>query len=318
MRIKGAAVCVFCLLMMSGKAGAYTEVERQEVMQQTLDEVEISVDVRAGYLRGETAYDFNHQTSELTFPLDNWVMGTGVRVSWAPFSFNGVFYAPVEHDAGDMKDRDWNAGGLISETYSDAAVDAIILDGNLRYDFYRRTLADSYDDFALRADDEVRVGALLGYRYERYDYDMYEVYYQRDLIFGRTGQTLYSDTLVLTYKVEYFLPYLGLAGDVKRDNWGVGAEVKYSFYPTAYDVDNHLLRGLTFYGDYEGTGNVWMGSIHGFWDFCRAWRVKGGVDLMVARISGTTYEEQRDPAWNADQAVDMRHWLVWGAIEYTF
>lgn len=277
-----------------------------------------SIEPRVGYMRGETAYDWQHQRSELIFPYDNWMAGAAVSVSKGPCSLNGEFWMPVEGDAGDMTDRDWIDGILFSETFSRSELDALILDGNLRYEFFRRTLDTTYDDVALWRDDTVTVSGLIGYRYERYDYDIYDLYYNVDLFYGQQGQHLYSGTKVLTYKIEYFLPYLGFACDVKRGDFGLGGSFKYSFYPTAEHVDNHLLRGLTLYADYDEGGVSLLGTIYGYWDFLPQWRLRGGCDLMLSRLDGTNRDESGDPGWVGPISTDMRYVLGWLGVEYTF
>lgn len=279
----------------------------------------LTLGLEFGYLKGYTAYDFNHHTSELEFPMDNVMIGSNFSFGLKNLSFNTEFWTPLESDAGfNMKDKDWTTSGVLySYTKSKANMDAIIWDANLRCDFYK---VDNWTSeyWPSVKFDEIKIGALLGYKYERFDYDMYDLFYQVDLLYGYQGQTLYGGQRVLTYKIKYYLPYLGLAADFLRENLGFGMNIKGSFFATAEDVDNHLLRGLTFYGDYHKHGQGLICSIYAFWKFIKDWKLKAGADGTFISIDGTTWEEKRDPGWDKDQTTDTRQWMFWSGIEYKF
>jgi outer membrane protease len=147
---------------------------------------------------------------------------------------------------------------------------------------------------------------------------MYDLCYEVDLLYGHQGQTLYQGTKVLSYKIKYYLPYLGLAADISRKNWGLGMNIKYSFHPTAKDVDNHLLRGLTFFGDYDKHGEALMGNVNAFLKINKNCKLKMGLDATFIRIDGITWEDLRDPGWDKDQSTDARHWIFWSGVEYKF
>lgn len=261
-----------------------------------------------GYLSGETVYDFNNHRSELSFPIDNVMIGSraSARVGESG-SLHGSLWISAEDDAGsEMRNRDFTPSGHVtSDTRSDAELNVFIADVYGRYDFYTEP-------------DELRIGALLGYSYERLDYDITGLYYEVDEINGFTGQTRYPGSSVITYLIEYHTPYLGVALDAEKKTWGVGAEIKYSFYPFAWDRDNHILRGLTFYGDYDSNGSAWLGSVHGFWNFRGNWTMRGGVDFRVISIDGKSWEENRDPQWDAPQSTDLRQVMLWSGLEYRF
>lgn len=283
----------------------------------------LTLGLEFGYLKGNTAYDFDHHTSELEFPMDNGMFGGKFALGLKDLSFNAEIWTQLDRYAGfQMKDKDWTDGVLVSYTKSKAYMDAIICDANLRYDFYKKNFPEEEEALILaergitRSDllkfDQIKIGALLGYRYERFDFDMYDLWYQYD------GPTTHQGEKVLTYKIKYYLPYLGLAADLCRENFGLGMNIKYSLYPSAYDVDNHLLRGLTFYADYDKNKEALFGSIYGFWEFIKGWKLKAGADGTFIRIDGRTWEENRDPSWDKDQSTDAKHWMFWSGIEYKF
>lgn len=333
---------VFCALLLLFPAMVYAQADnalRDKAIEETLSSLEtktateteakgyskrftfndtyLNLGLDFGYIHGNTAKDFNHHTSELEFPMDNWMVGGSLGLGWKDLAFNTEIWAPLEEDAGfKMKDKDWIDGVLVSYTKSRADMDAIIWDSNLRYDFYKNTIPKNIKVFTFLRAAEIKIGALLGYRYERFDFDMYDLYYDVDLLGGRQGQTLYQGQKVLTYKIKYSLPYLGLATDISHKKGGVSMNIKYAISPTAEDVDNHLLRGLTFYADYDKDREVFMGSIFAFWKFTKNWKLKVGVDGVSIRIAGKTWEESRDPAWDKDQSTDAKHWMFWSGVEY--
>lgn len=297
--------------------------ERGQVKKEAPDYVfgnkHLTIGMQLGYITGYTAYNFDHNTSELEFPMNNWMVGSNLSLGFKNFSLNAQIWTPLESDAGfDMKDKDWVGGTLVSYTESQAEMDAFICDANLRYDFYRNVLSKNMEGFRLLKGDKIKIGALLGYRFERFDYDLYDLYYEVDLLYGYQGQTLYQGTRVGTYKIENSIPYLGLALDVLREKFGFTMSLKYSFIPTAKDVDNHLLRGLTFYGDYDKDAQAWIGSISGFLNLGKNWRLKLGAERTYISIDGITWEENHDPAWDKDQSTDTGRWIIWSEIEYKF
>lgn len=285
----------------------------------------LTLSLQFGYLKGNTAYDFNHHASELEFPMDNWMGSGGLGFGYKNLSFNTEVWIPLEDYAGfEMKDKDWTNGVLTSYTKSKAYMEALIGDVNLRYDFYKKVSPEVEEDNASEKMwppgaqklkfDEIKIGILLGYRYERFDYDLYDLWYWPD----SQGATTHQDQIIGTYKIKYYLPYLGAGVDLLREKTGLGFIIKYSFYPTAEDVDNHLLRGLTFYADYDKHREGVMGSIYGFWEFTKDWKLKLSADGTFIRIDGRTWEASRDPDWDADQSTDMKHWIFCSGIEYKF
>ena len=292
--------------------------EAKENIWRFADDIYLALNIQFGYLKGNIAYDFDRHTSELEFPMDNIMGGGGFSLGFKRLSLNAEFWTPIEEYAGfNMKDKDWFNGTLVSYTKSKAYMDAIIWDADLRYDFYQReeefTLTDEKDKaFAEFKFDKVKIGALLGYKFERFDYDLYDLWYQYN------GPTIYQGVKIGTYNIKYYLPYVGLAADLGRENYGIGFNIKYSFYPTARDIDNHLLRCLTFYGDYEKNGQAWIGDIYGFCEFIKNWQLKAGANWTSVRIDGITWDATHYPAWDKDQSTDTRQWLFWSGIEYRF
>ncbi|MFQ5680723.1 MAG: omptin family outer membrane protease [Candidatus Omnitrophota bacterium] len=286
---------------------------RRAIIDRTLDDIEIKISFKIGYMTGDTTYDFDHHTSELMFPFDNWMAGAEIGIKSGKFSFALDGWGSLGDSVGDkMTDKDWGGDVLISSTESQAKIDAVIWGASLRYDFYERSLNKNVDLLTLRRADKIRLGALLGYRYERFDFDLFDLYYPVLGITTNAGQK------VGTYKIEYSLPYIGLAGDVSRKNYGLNANIKFAVFPTAKDVDNHLLRELTFYGDYDKPRRAWMYGASAFWKPDDRWKISLGLQGEFILIDGITWEEQRDPAWDKDQETDLQQLIVWTGLQYKF
>ncbi len=129
---------------------------------------------------------------------------------------------------------------------------------------------------------------------------------------------LYLGQRIGTYKIKYSLPYVGLVTEIANPKYGLSFNIKYSFKPTAKDQDNHILRYLTFYGDYDKKGYAIMGGFSGFFKIKEALKISLGIDGEVIRIKGTTWEENHDPGWDADQDMDAKYMLFWSGVEYKF
>lgn len=270
--------------------------------------------LRFGYIDGNTAYDFDHHTSELQFPFRNLMGGGNISLGYKDFSFNSEIWGSLNSDAGwHMKDKDWDGDGvLISDTLSKAKMNAVILDGNLRYNFYKYAVPEEISQLVLSKSDAIKIGALVGYRYQRFGFNLYGLNYpDYDL-------TFYDGQKIGTYRIKYYLPYFGLAADVANDKFGISMSAKYAFSPHVRDEDNHLLRQLTFFGDYKKKGNVFMANLSGFWRFYKGWTLSLGADVSLIRLDGTTWEADHDPAWDLDQSTDTKQVIYWSGLGYRF
>jgi outer membrane protease len=278
------------------------------------DDMYLKIGSQIGCIKGHTTYDFNYHTSELEYPMNNWMFGNNLSFGFKDLSLNAEYWNQLEKDAGnDMKDKDWNSSGvLISYTKSKAELEALIWDANLQYDFYKIPLSIKIDELALTGKEDLTIGVVGGYRWERFVYDMY------DLEYPDYGLTLYSGTKVAGYRIEYRLPYVGLAAEVSNNNFGLDVYFKYSFNPRAKDIDYHLLRDLTFYGDYDRKRYCYLCRISGFWNMTKNVKFKFGGDGTFIKIDGQTWDETHDPSWDAVQSTEARHWILWSGIEYKF
>lgn len=267
-----------------------------------------------GCLKGTTTYDYNYHTSELEFPMDNWMGGGNLTLGFGDLALNAEVWSQLEKDAGnDMKDKDWNSDGqLISYTKSNAELEAVIWDANMQYDFLKVPLLEEIEEMALTGEEVLTLGVLAGYRYERFGYNMYDLEYPAYQI------TILPDTRVLGYKIKYKLPYAGLAAEISNKNFGLDLNFKYSFGARAEDVDYHFLRNLTFYGDYDRNRQTFLGSISGFWNMTEDFRFRFGADGTYAKIDGTTWDETHNPLWDQVQETKLKQWIFWFGLNHRF
>lgn len=298
----------------------------QKIWERTLsgaDKPALTSFCKLGYLSGNTAYDFAHRTSELEYPFENWMFGSGVSVSVPQYRFNlrAQVMTTIETDAGNqMKDKDWitagsglealgSVGELWSDTRSKAFMRGTIFDVSARYDLV----------YSSRDVQRFRGGLIGGYRYEKFAYEMYGLLYKRYLPFPLIeDQTIYPNTKVLGYQIQYYIPYMGFAFDIEDKRWGFGGSFSLAIHPTAEDRDDHILRQLVFFGDYKKKGRGFLCDIHGYYFLTPAWKFTVGLDITHIAIDGVTYDQTHDPLWDQDQSTDLKQSMFWTGLEYRF
>ncbi|MCP4708443.1 MAG: hypothetical protein GY869_07455, partial [Planctomycetes bacterium] len=168
------------------------------------------------------AVNINYPLSQLEFPLDVYMATLNTSLEFADrWEINFNAQKNINDPGGVMKDSDYlslfqevdadgNATGVIHtawdlqfpDTYSesDASLDAMIFDLNMRYRFYGNLYAG------------------IGYIYQNFDFDLSNVrqwnpisdYYARyDPAYYQPG--VYGHGVGLAYEVTYHIPYLELA-----------------------------------------------------------------------------------------------------------
>jgi len=263
----------------------------------------LDVGLRMGYISGFTSFDFNHHVSELEYPFRCYLGGGKLALGYKDISANSEFWGSMVNDpsAGwHMKDKDWDSNGnLESYTKSNSNMNAAIWDANLRYNFFKKYA--------------VKLGGLIGYRYQRYGMHMDGSY---NLCTWASPDG--SGTEVFEYKIEYHLPYYGLAADIGNDKFGVLMSAKYAFSARAKDLDNHILIPRTNYADYRDNPNVFMANFILFWKFSKNWEANLGGDAALIRINGNTWDDSHAPAWSKDQNLDAKQFIYWAGLNYRF
>lgn len=286
---------------------------------------------RFGYMDGFTSFDFNHHVSELEYPFNCYLGGGNINLGYKDLSLNSEFWGSLVNDptAGwNMKDKDWEraSGQLESDTRSHSNMNAVIWDANLRYDFFKysfeskkskkaesKEVAVEEAEGAKKKPVNIKLGALIGYRYQRYGFKVDGMYQTCTEAEGEP-----SGSSILEYKVKYQLPYYGLAVEAGGEKLGVSLGAKYAFSPHIRDLDNHVLRSLDFYGDYKKKPNVLLTDFMVFWKFCKNWQLNTGADIALIRMDGRVWDDTHDPDWDHDQSIDTKQFIYWLGLNYRF
>ncbi len=272
--------------------------------------------LRFGYIYGQNSFDYNHHTSELEYPFRSYVGGGKLNFGYKDFSLNSEFWGSLFDDpsAGwHTKDKDWEDGQLTSDTKSYSDMNAVIWDTHLRYTFFNYAFGRKKSDTRNRKAENIKLGVLLGFRYERFGYKDFGLYQTND------GTGSHGDgELVSEYKVRYRLPYCGLGLDIGNEKFGMQMNAKYGFSARARDLDNHVLQSRTNYGDYKKNPNIFMGNFALYWKFYQGWEASLGGEAALIRLNGTTWEETRNPDWDADQNIDTQQFIYWMGLGYKF
>ena len=263
------------------------------------------ITVGIGKLDGDTTYQIggtvvtplgsgqvHFPISELEFPLDVWMVSVeGSKEFAEKWKVSVGVKKNITSDAGKMKDSDWGYYFLEGNAWaekdtldiyseSDAKLDALIMDINLRYRFYEKP---SWAFFAG-----------LGYIRQNFDYavrDLNQWYPSSTYYFGADEPHDFAYGEVLTYEITYSIPYIeiGLQGTFKK-NFSVETSLGYSSIVDAEDEDVHILRDRVSEADCEGDAILF--SLRARFDFSKNWLVMAEFDYTKIEVDGTskTYE----------------------------
>jgi outer membrane protease len=237
------------------------------------------------YVNGHSTYhiSFPGEQSELEFPLDNVMAGLKV-IAGDKFKENPqqtksqislTLITVVDQDAGIMKDSDWieNDGhpGKDIYTESDAKLRGAVFEIRYAYHF--------------RYNDMWTIGPVIGYRYQKLDYDIYG--YRG----YRYSTPLYGEGKVLEYEVTYKIPYIGLTGEGLIGNkhqfrfvWSFG----YSNWTEVTDRDDHILRYKLSEGGCEG--EAYLVNVGLDWNFLPQWILGVGAEYVDIDATGTQHQ----------------------------
>ena len=253
------------------------------------------VTVGLGELSGHTTYqiggtlstpsgsgEVHFPISELEFPLDVYMVSLGASVGFAEkLKLSASVKKNITDDAGKMKDSDWGAwwlygygraeqGTLDIYSESDADLDALIVDVNLRYRLHRGFF----------------VG--LGYIHQNFDYEISNVhqwYPSYNYYFGVDSPHDRVNGTVLKYEVTYSIPYIEIVFIGKAtDTFTVEMSLGYSPIVNVEDEDQHLLRSKVNEGDCDGTAILF--SLEGRYDFFKNWFLTLGFDYVKIETDG--------------------------------
>jgi hypothetical protein len=248
-----------------------------------------------GYFAGPTPADSGYtmpRLSELKFPLDVSMVGIGGNLTYGfPYAGTGrkvggalaleaEYAQSFTEDAGELEDSDWTEPSapdmLTIYSTSDAKLDAKTWE--LRALLYPLQVKGSFVG--------ARVGFGGGYLAQSFSYDVSNV----------SQWSIYPDYngsypgKVLTYDVDYEIPYVGIAaaltlGEGHTVAGSIDARLGYSAWVQATDRDDHLLRQKVSEGDAEG--DAVLLSLRGRLTFVRHVFVTIGVSALSIDAEGT-------------------------------
>jgi len=227
--------------------------------------------------------------SELTWDIKDVVMagvygsvGLGRR-----FRLNlGVWSALIEGN-GTMVDRDWdysesdsaflkpNDGNWTHESrHPDTSLDkGILVDLNLS------VLALPAGPFSLRG--------IVGFKHDTWKWSarggtyVYSFEGFRDI----TG-SFPEGVQVITYEQQYSIPYIGVGASWTRSAFQLETHLLVSPVVFASDKDEHVLRAVTFEGEFSGGKYIGLG-LNATWAFARHWATTLGVEYQkIPEITG--------------------------------
>lgn len=201
-----------------------------------------SVSASAGMLSGksnELVYDeiTGRKISQLNWKIKNVAIVKG-DLSWTPYSFltlNARGWTSLASGAGHMDDYDWlsesQSGWTDHSTHPDSDVNyANEFDLNLKGWIFQ--------------DANYRAGVVAGYQETRFSWTALGGAYNYDN--GTSVGTFPAGERGIGYSQRFTMPYVGLAGQYRIDNFEFNALLKFSDWVRAHDNDEHYMRDLTF------------------------------------------------------------------------
>lgn len=312
------------------RATVWAEEDTQQAFWDDLDSY-ITLGLQSGYIKGHTTYriSFTGGESELEFPLRNSLLGIQMGLTLRNPDTDKPVCRPGRYDkarltlkwftnisggAGKMKDSDWieddvgyinwyydyEDDGLINGSQSppftpwnnpgkdiysesDAELDASIFDLNYIWNF-----------FPIK---NITVGAMLGYRHQKFAYDIRDL---EQVGYGPYGPSTEFDHsasvsgLVLTYKVKYKFTYIGLNTDILvGERLRLNLQAGYSGEVKARDVDDHILRYKLSKGSCQG--DAFLININANWELSERWSFQISNEYMDINTKGT-----QDQYWYGD------------------
>jgi outer membrane protease len=290
------------------------------------------ITVGIGKLGGDTTYQIggtvvtplgsgqvHFPISELEFPLDVWMVSVeGSKEFAEKWKVSVGVKKNITGDAGKMKDSDWGAYFLDGYAWaekdtldiyseSDAELDALIMDINLRYRFYEKP---SWAFFAG-----------LGYIHQNFDYEISNLnqwYPSSTYYFGADLPHDFVSGKVLTYEITYSIPYIeiGLQGAFKK-NFSVETSIGYSPIVDAEDEDVHILRDRVSEADCEGDAILF--SLRARFDFSKNWLVMAEFDYTKIEVDGTSKTYDRGAySHTIDQEITSEQFFGGFSVGYAF
>jgi len=326
------SIFILLLLFFSGVSFSHPKTTRSLIIKKTLDEWELRLGLKTGYLDGEMNYVIKPAPykSKLDFPLGNWLYGGEILIGRKPLYLGFEFYKEIWQTAsGDMEDKDWFLGNLFSYTKSDSEVKLKIQNVYLKFciwegkNFWKGISEDKYQ----------RLFFLAGYLYERFKYRILGI---RNVLAGGSS---YEGKEVLAYKAEYTVPYIGIEGECiyEIDNYslskffknlGISGYIAGSPYTKAKHRDDHILRNKLSHGDCDGWAV--LAGLKIFIKTNKNWEINFGLDYLNIETDGkqsqywygddplTAYDDTGTCIDGIDLEIKQHYKFYWMSLVYRF
>lgn len=247
-------------------------------------------------------YGQKFKLSELTWDLKDVVIGgvQGTVGIGRRFRLDFGVWSALSEGTGTMVDRDWNYPDGVSaflepndhnwtdeSRHPDTTVDAgVILDQNVS------VTALQAGAFSLRG--------ILGFKYDTWKWSSRggTYTYSREYPGSRDATGNFrSGEEVITYEQKYSIPYLGVGANWAWPAFQVEAHLLYSGWVFASDSDYHVLRDLTFVGDFEGGTYVGLG-VKASRAFTPRWSATLGAEYqLIPEITGDVTISGSENTW---------------------
>lgn len=235
--MKKSTAAVMMMTVLS--APVYAEVA---MLSPDLSWQSITASASAGMLSGtshEMVYDVDtgRKVSQLDWKIKNVAILKG-DFSWEPYSFltlNARGWTSLASGSGHMDDYDWmdeSQKGWTDHSSHPAT--------NVNY-------ASEYDlnlKGWLFRDEDYKAGLVAGYQETRFSWTASGGSYHYDN--GTSIGNFAAGERTIGYSQRFSMPYIGLAGQYRINDFEFNAVFKFSDWVRAHDNDEHYMRDLTF------------------------------------------------------------------------
>ncbi len=266
----------------------YLEPEREEIVEKTLNNIEIELALDYQRIGGEQLFSVitsqGARLSQLTYPIDGDIITLRGEVRFHPkFSF-GISYGSSNFEENTCSDEDWNFLGLHNAemkiieyqiTEQDSKSEMEIFDINLYWNFLNLTHgSEEKSDNKILVADNTSFDLFVGYHQQKGRYTMKDpvTQYLRvvdDALWQAVGLPLYEG-LDSPYKVKYSGPKLGIRFKGEKGKLSTVMSAAYAWIKTtAHGWWN--LRSYYFTQKSTSLGRALMFDVNTRYDFYKDW-----------------------------------------------
>ncbi|ECW0470419.1 TPA: omptin family outer membrane protease [Salmonella enterica subsp. enterica serovar Mississippi] len=240
MRLKLLAVAISASVVLSSQAATEPGFFTPE---------KVSTDISLGSLSGKTKErvylpeEGGRKVSQLDWKYSNAAILKG-SINWELIrwvSVGAAGWTTLDIRGGNMIDRDWMAPSNPG-TWTDES----------RHPNTRLNYANEFDlniKGWLLNEPDYRLGLMAGYQESRYSFNATggTYIYSEDGGFRNETGSFPDGERGIGYKQRFKMPYIGLTGSYRYDNFEFGGAFKYSGWVRTSDNDEHYARETTFH-----------------------------------------------------------------------